>query len=220
MKIKCRRNNIFYKLFRLFVCNPTLYLFYNFKVTGRENLLFSGPGFILAKHQSWVDLFIICSISPVPLYYVAKQEIFKNLFGDFKKGICFQLGRLMESFITTVLFWLGAVPLSRDNPKETLSSFKYMENLLEEKEIIVFFPEGRFVRDTMGEARKGLIKWLLKMQRKKKTLYPVINVGINYKKSFPRFNLTCHIASPEYYTEDLDEVTEKIMKKIKELSDL
>ena len=166
--MKHTRNNTFYKIFRKLVCTPYIYLFYDFTLEGRENLPKEGPAFILAKHQSWVDLFVMCHINTIPLYYIAKQEIFENLFGDFPGTILYKIGKILNFFLTRGLYWLGAVPLSRNNPRETLSSFKYMEKLLEQKEVIVFFPEGKFVHGAMGEIKPGLIKWIQKQEKKKK----------------------------------------------------
>ncbi len=220
MKIKTSRNDIFYRYFRQFVCGPVLHLLYDFKIEGRENLPSEGPAFILVKHQAWMDLFVICYISPIPLYYVAKHEIFENLFGDFKKGFLYQTGRLLKRIISTGLYWLGALPMNRNNPKDTLSSFKYMEKLLEKKEVIVFFPEGKFFPGIMGEIKPGLIKWMMKLQKKKEIIYPVINIGINYEKTSSRIKITCSTGTPEYYNHNDTEVLKKITENIKFLSNL
>lgn len=220
MKIQFNRSLLFYNSFRRFVCFPTLYFIYNFKLTGRENLPKEGPAFILSKHWEWIDLFVICYASKVPLYYVAKQELFGNIFGDFPGTWLFRLGEILKGIFCRGLYWMGAIPLSRDNPKETVTSFKYMEKLLSEKEIIVFFPEGRMIRNNMGEAKSGLIKWVMKLQDKKKCSFPVVTMGINYKWVFPRVNITCNISPPEFYDSGDPLVTEKIMEKIKKLSNL
>ena len=220
MEIKFNRSPLFYNSFRRFVCFPTLYTLFNFKIEGRENLPEKGPAFIVSKHQAWLDLFVICYASRKLLYYIAKSELFGNIFGDYKKSFLYYLGELLKGVFCRGLYWMGAIPLSRDNPKETVTSFKYMEKLIDENEIIVFFPEGRMIFGKMGEVKEGLIKWVMKLQKKKKIKFPIITIGMSYERAFPRMNLTCRIDSPEYYDIDDENVTEKIMEKIKKLSKL
>jgi len=220
MEMKFERNFLFYKLFRRFVCFPTLYLLYDFKLKGRENLPREGPAFILSKHWEWIDLFVICYASPVLLYYVAKQELFGNIFNDFPGTFLYKAGELLRGVFCRGLYWMGAVPISRDNPKETVTSFKFMEKLLDEKEIIVFFPEGRMIRNAMGEVKSGLIKWIMRLQEKRKKRFPVVIVGINYKRVFPRVQITCEIDPPVYYETHDEQISDKIMERIRILSGL
>jgi 1-acyl-sn-glycerol-3-phosphate acyltransferase len=100
---------------------------------------------------------------PPPLYYIAKAELFVTpLQRQFLRG-------------------LGGVPVDRQNPRATLSSFRQLLPILQQKAYVVLFPEGTYVTDRVGPGKHRLIQMLLKLQERNglKPL-PFIPVGISY----------------------------------------
>lgn len=106
-----------------------LTLFYRLKITGLENIP-KGPAVIAANHTSYFDPPIIGSAFPEKIYYLAKPDLFKGIFG-----------RLIES--------LGAYPIGTN-------AIKTATHLLKEGHKIVIFPEGERSSDgTLLPLKKG-----------------------------------------------------------------
>jgi 1-acyl-sn-glycerol-3-phosphate acyltransferase len=61
---------------------------------------------------------------------------------------------------------LGGVPVDRQNPRATLSSFRQLLPLLQQKAYIVLFPEGTYVRGGVGPGKHRLVQMILKLQGK------------------------------------------------------
>jgi 1-acyl-sn-glycerol-3-phosphate acyltransferase len=56
--------------------------FFRVAASGVENLPANTAFILLPKHQRWEDIPLLASVTPRPLYYVAKQELFKNPLGS------------------------------------------------------------------------------------------------------------------------------------------
>ena len=130
---------------------------------GQDNVPKRGPFVLLPKHQRWEDIPLLGLASPVPLYYVAKQELFTN--------------RLSSWFMTS----LGGIPLDRRRPLASRNSIKAVVDLLEDGAGVVVFPEGTYFRNGMGSGRVGLIR-LIHSQIE----VPFIPVGIRYSRQAMR----------------------------------
>ncbi len=152
----------FYYLGRWF-CRQTLGRYYSLEVRGLENLPARGPAIICPKHQRWEDIPLIGMALPPPLQYIAKAELFQ------------------QPVVRELLGAWGGVPLDRQNPRATLSSFKRLLPLLQERAYVVLFPEGTYVRGMVGPGHHRLIQLLLKFQHRDGLgLLPFVPVGVSY----------------------------------------
>ena len=90
-----------------------LSLFYRLDTEGDEYLPRETAFILLPKHQCWQDIPIIALVTPRPLYYIAKHELFKNRFaGWFLKSV-------------------GGIPLNREQPLKSRDSIRAMIEFLE-----------------------------------------------------------------------------------------
>jgi len=138
--------------------------FFTLRVEGLEHLPARGPAIICPKHQRWEDIPIIGTAISPPMHYIAKVELFQPLL----------LGEVMGAW--------GAVPVDRQNPRATLSSFKRLAPLLSQGAYIVLFPEGTYFKARVGPGKHRLIQLLLKLQKQNGLeILPFIPVGVAYE---------------------------------------
>ena len=134
------------------------------RVEGLEHLPAIGPAIICPKHQRWEDILAVGIALPPPLHYIAKAELFVTPF--------------QREFLRA----LGGVPVDRQNPRATLSSFKALLPLLQQKAYVVLFPEGTYVRGRVGEGKYRLIQMILKLQASHNLPpLPFVPVGLSYE---------------------------------------
>jgi 1-acyl-sn-glycerol-3-phosphate acyltransferase len=153
----------FYRLGR-WLTRQTLGRLYGLKVQGLEYLPAQGPAIICPKHQRWEDIPMVGAALPLPLHYIAKVELFQY------------------PFIRELLGAWGGVPVDRDRPRATLSSFKRLLPILKDRGFLVLFPEGTYVPGQVGPGKHRLIQLLLKLQKEigLETL-PFVPVGLTYQ---------------------------------------
>ena len=134
------------------------------RVEGLEHLPATGPAIICPKHQRWEDILAVGVALPPPLHYIAKAELFVTPF--------------QREFLRA----LGGVPVDRANPRATLSSFRSLLPLLQQKAYVVLFPEGTYVRGRVGEGKYRLIQMILKLQAGHNLPpLPFVPVGLSYE---------------------------------------
>lgn len=133
--------------------------FFQMHVEGLENLPERSSFILLPKHQRWEDIPLLSLASPVPLYYVAKNELFLN--------------RLSNGFMRS----LGGIPLDRRRPMASRSSIIAVVELLKEGAGVVVFPEGTYYKNCLGSGHVGLIR-LIHSQIE----VPFVPVGIRYSR--------------------------------------
>lgn len=134
------------------------------RVEGLEHLPATGPAIICPKHQRWEDIPAVGLALPPPLYYIAKAELFVT--------------PLQREFLRA----LGGVPVDRQNPRATLSSFRQILPLLQQKAFIVLFPEGTYFRGRMGPGKHRLVQLILKLQERHGLApLPFVPVGLSYE---------------------------------------
>jgi 1-acyl-sn-glycerol-3-phosphate acyltransferase len=152
----------FYRLGQWLV-RQTLGRFFTLQVEGLEWLPAKGPAIICPKHQRWEDIPVIGTALAPPLHYIAKAELFQ------------------QPVIRQVLRAWGGVPVDRNNPRATLSSFKRLLPLLLKGDFIVLFPEGTYFVGRVGPGKHRLIQLLLKLQKQNGLGYlPFVPVGVAY----------------------------------------
>ncbi len=119
-QIKKAISHFFYKVL-IVVVRFLLKMLWRYKVEGKENV--PARSFILvANHVSILDPIVIGAAFDKRLFYLAKKELFKSkIFNPF-------------------LRWLGAIDVDRKDFK--YETWKKINRLIKENEIIVIFPEG------------------------------------------------------------------------------
>lgn len=216
--MKHKRVNIVINFAR-FLFGIFFFIAYRYKVSGREKVPSDGNAVIVMKHQSWVDTLVASTLSPRPAYFMAKYEIFDNLFCDFQGSMLFKIGNFISPFTRWLLYALGVLPIDRDNPAKILSSFKYMKVLLQQGEYLIFYPEGRVIRNEMGEFKSGLVRMIQRFQKKAEKKISFVPVGISYeKKNFFRKKLEVKVGDPMEFAWNEENATEKIKEKVRELT--
>ena len=145
-------NPIVYWLVRA-VLQPVFHLYFRMSRVGREHIPGSGGVIICSNHRSFLDPFVIGTIMRRPIYYVAKQELFRH--------------RLVAWFLSS----LGAFPVKRGaGDQETLATAKA---ILERGDPVLIFAEGTRVRPGgLGRPKRGVGRLALE------TGAPVVPVAV------------------------------------------
>lgn len=200
-----RRINLLYRFIRItgHLCFRSIY---RLEVEGREHIPATGPGIILPKHQFWTDIPIVGLAVWQPLNFIAKQELF------------------VYPGVKHFLSFLGGVPIDRLNPLKSRDSFRYVEQLLQNGEWIVLFPEGTYYPHTMGRGKYRFIQRLLGFQEKMgwhgDRAIPFVPMGIHYDEKRLRTEVQVKIGRPLYAKGETEgqEFTRRILKEIAGLS--
>jgi 1-acyl-sn-glycerol-3-phosphate acyltransferase len=152
----------------------TLGRWFTLQVEGLEHLPARGPAIICPKHQRWEDIPVIGTALPPPLNYIAKAELFR------------------QPLVRELLGAWGGVPVDRENPRATLSSFRRLLPLLARGASLVLFPEGTYFVGRVGPGKYRLIQLLLKLQGQDGLGFlPFVPVGLAYE---PRaWGYTVHV---------------------------
>ena len=107
------------------VLKPAILLYFRVRRLGREHIP-DGGVLLASNHRSFLDPFVIGCCLPRPIYFVAKQELFKNpLIGWFLNA-------------------MGAFPIRRGASDD--ESMDTALALLERGQAVVIFPEGTRIR--------------------------------------------------------------------------
>jgi 1-acyl-sn-glycerol-3-phosphate acyltransferase len=98
-------------------------------VEGHERVAGGGPFFFVANHQSWMDVPALFAALPLPVLFVAKQELSRVPF----------LGRYVAA--------MGMVFIDRGHRQESARSVGQATDRLRQGWSVVSFPEGTRSRD-------------------------------------------------------------------------
>lgn len=126
-------------IFRLMQFAFQLYcrLLFRIEVQGREHIPRHGKLLLAANHVSGYDPFVIGSLVPRVLYFLAKKELFIN------------------PVLGAVLRFLHAIPIDRRDLGHT--TIRRVNELLAAGEAILLFPEGTRSRSgQIGEGKSGV----------------------------------------------------------------
>jgi glycerol-3-phosphate dehydrogenase (NAD(P)+) len=118
------------------VVKPAILVYFRLRRLGREHIP-SGGVILAANHRSFLDPFAIGCCNPRPIYFVAKEELFRNpLLGWF-------------------LNCMGAFPVRRGQSDE--ESVQTSLALLERGQAVVIFPEGTRIRSgSLAQPKRGV----------------------------------------------------------------
>jgi 1-acyl-sn-glycerol-3-phosphate acyltransferase len=144
-------NSFVYWLTRLFV-KPAILLYFRLRRLGREHIP-EGGVILAANHRSFLDPFAIGCCVGRPIYFMAKEELFRNpILGWF-------------------LNCLGAYPVRRR--QSDLESVATSLALLERGQAVVIFPEGtRIPAGSLGKPKRGVGRLALESGK------PVVPVAV------------------------------------------
>jgi 1-acyl-sn-glycerol-3-phosphate acyltransferase len=116
---------------------PFFHVYFRMRRIGLEHVPKEGPVIFAANHRSFLDPFVIGTLTRRPVYYVAKKELFSN--------------RLQAWFLNR----LGAFPIDRGAGDE--QSMATARAILERGDCVVIFPEGtRTRRGPLGNPKRGV----------------------------------------------------------------
>ena len=146
-------NPLVYWLVRA-VFQPFFHLYFRLSRIGREHVPESGPVIFAANHRSFLDPFVIATIARRPMYYVAKEELFRH--------------RLVAWCLNS----LGAFPVRRGHGDDAM--LDTARAILERGDAVLMFPEGTRIRPgALGRPKRGVGRLALE------TGAPVVPVAIN-----------------------------------------
>src|SRR5688500_18608603 len=145
-------NPLVYWLVRA-VLQPFFHLYFRLSRIGREHIPESGPVILCSNHRSFLDPFVIGTCLRRPVYYVAKQELFKY------------------RFVAWILNSLGAFPVVRGaGDQDMLATAKA---ILERGDAVLMFAEGTRIRPgALGRPKRGVGRLALE------TGAPVVPVAV------------------------------------------
>ncbi len=191
-----------YRLFSSF--KPFLKKFLKINVQGLENIPLNSGCILAANHKSHLDPLVLNTVSPRPVLFLAKEELFKPpVFG-------------------TIIKSAGAIPVSRNG--KDIKSLKTALKALKDNQCIGIFPEGRRMPpDEFGKAQSGVG---LLATRTSVPVVPVLILGtekiLPRNKKFPKlfkYDINIIIGKPIIFSKEIDyrQASQEIMEKIKSL---
>jgi len=189
-----RKDPIFYRIIR-FIGKGFFMVLYRPKIVGKENIPKNGRIVLAGNHTNNLDCAILMSSTKRCIHFLAKEELFKGMFGWFFK--C-----------------MGLIPVKRKthDGKALPAAISYLEN----EKVIGIFPEGTINRsdDTILPFKIGAVKMAHDASC---SIVPFVIKG-KYKifRKGPRI---VFFKSFEVRTDDLDKANKKFMKLISDKLD-
>jgi 1-acyl-sn-glycerol-3-phosphate acyltransferase len=123
---------------------PPLRMLWRPKVSGVGNVPRTGPLILAANHLSMVDSIVLPAVTPRPVYYLAKDEYFRN------------------PMLRALLTGLNNIPVDRSNGRASLLALDAAQPVLAAGHVLGIYPEGtrspdgRLYRGRPGAAKLAL----------------------------------------------------------------
>ncbi|HEX3317282.1 MAG TPA: 1-acyl-sn-glycerol-3-phosphate acyltransferase, partial [Solirubrobacteraceae bacterium] len=119
------------------ILQPFFHVYFRLSRVGREHVPQEGPVIFAANHRSFLDPFILGSLSRRPVYYLAKKKLFKG------------------PIITWFLNAMGAFPVEPGSGDEEM--LETARAVLRRGDALAIFPEGTRVRPgPPGTPKRGV----------------------------------------------------------------
>ncbi|MGD0980565.1 MAG: lysophospholipid acyltransferase family protein [Solirubrobacteraceae bacterium] len=135
------------------ILQPFFHVYFRMSRSGMEHVPKSGPVIFAANHRSFLDPFVIGTLTRRPVYYVAKKELFLHPVA----------GWLMSR--------LGGFPIDRGGGD--VEAMDTARRILERGDCVVIFPEGTRTRPgPLGNPHRGVGRLALQ------TGAPVVPVAV------------------------------------------
>ena len=162
------------------------------KITGLNNLEFTGKKVYVSNHQSNYDIPCLMASIEKPFSFIVKKELFK----------------------VPIMGWYmgkrGDISVDRKNPRSAMKTLINISKRVSAGEVFVVFPEGtRSLDGNVGEFKKGSL--FLAVQNDAKIVPIGISGSINIQKKGSYFirpsRVTINIGAPIIPTQDLENET-------------
>jgi 1-acyl-sn-glycerol-3-phosphate acyltransferase len=143
------------------ILQPCFHVYFRLRRSGMEHVPRSGPVIFAANHRSFLDPFVIGTLTRRPVYYVAKKELFRHPVGAW------------------LLSRLGAFPIDRGAGDHRAMDTARL--ILERGDCVVIFPEGTRTRPgPLGIPPRGVGRLALQ------TGAPVVPIAVHGTESARR----------------------------------
>lgn len=133
-KDMCFKMTAYYRIVKT-VAWPLCKVLLRFRATGKENIPKEGGLILCCNHTSIIDIAILVLTCDRPIYFMAKEELFKNpLLGWFFRH-------------------MGGFPVARGAGDD--SAMVKSREIVKRGDILGIFPEGTRTKDTVGHPGRG-----------------------------------------------------------------
>jgi 1-acyl-sn-glycerol-3-phosphate acyltransferase len=170
---------------------------YRLQAVGVSNIPLDGPVILCSNHKSLQDPITLGVWVPRKVHYMAKAELFRiPLFGPLIRAV-------------------GAFPVKRGGVSK--EAIRTAISLLQEGQVMGIFPEGTR-NETVGMGKRGAVSMAI---RAKAMVVPVALVGDYrpFRKMLAVYGAPIDMTpySEQGTTESMEEATELIMSRIREM---
>ena len=172
-------------------------LVYRLEVIGRENIPQKADYIVASNHLSTLDPPLMCAILNRPIAYMAKKELFENIF------------------MRWWLNWLGAFAVDRENLG--VSTIRTVLTIRKTDWVFGIFPQGK--RQEPGTI-SGITKGFASLAKTTKCgILPIGITGTEEAKYMPfSGKITVKIGEVIPYSDNVEEMVEKWITAIQELT--
>ena len=182
--------------FFIFILTPLLKMLAKISVIGMENLPVAGGAIVACNHVSFFDGFALQLALPRPIFFMGKEENFKN------------------PFLRFFMYQIGAFPVKRGTYDR--GALDQAMRILRSGEILGMFPEGtRTYGKGLVEAKGGAAILAIKMNC---SIVPIALAGTQnlLKRGLQRAEVTVTVCPPVIPDKEMTpvELTQKYMQVI------
>ena len=197
-------------LFFLLVVRPIVLIVIGLRISHKERLPKSGSAIIVANHNSHLDTLVIMTLFPLYLLNklrpVAAEDHFLKT-------------RFMSWFFLNII---GIIPLQREHFSVQEHPLAGCSKALEQREILIIYPEGsRGEPETLSNFKGGIAH--LAKRHPEVPIYPLFLHGLG--KALPKgetllvpFFCDVFIGEPIYWTGNKTDFTNLLTQRIQELA--
>lgn len=198
-------------IFVVLIVRPIVLVLLGLNVIGRDKLPLKGPAIVVANHNSHLDTLVLLSLFPLSILHKVRPVAAADYF-------------LANKFISWVsINCIGIIPLDRSGAASKEVLFADCHAALDNKEILIIFPEGsRGDPEKMGRIKKGV--YYLNKDRDDTQITPIVMHGLG--RALPRgeallvpFNCDVVIGDPlprvensQAFIENMTQIFEQLFK--------